>query len=79
MSQIKTHVNKGDTVKVITGNKDIKGKEGIILSVNAKKGTVIVGGVRTVTKATRKSEQNPDGGLLPQDAPIHISNVKKLG
>ncbi len=77
MSKIKTHVNKGDTVKVITGNN--KGKEGTVLSVNAKKGTVIVGGARTVTKATRKSEQNPDGGLLPQDAPIHISNVKKLG
>jgi large subunit ribosomal protein L24 len=77
MSKIKTHVNKGDTVKVITGNS--KGKEGTVLSVNAKKGTVIVGGARTVTKATRKSEANPDGGLLPQDAPIHISNVKKLG
>jgi large subunit ribosomal protein L24 len=77
MSQIKTHVNKGDTVKVITGSN--KGKEGTVLSVNAKKGTVIVGGVRTVTKAARKSEQNPEGGLIPQDAPIHISNVKKLG
>lgn len=79
MSKVKTHVKKGDTVKVITGHKDIKGKEGTVLAINAKKGTVIVGGVRTVTKATRKSEQNPDGGLLPQDAPIHISNVQKLG
>lgn len=77
MSQVKTHVKKGDTVKVITGSN--KGKEGTVLSVNATKNTVIVGGVRTVTKATRKSEANPDGGLLPQDAPIHISNVKKLG
>lgn len=77
MSQVKTHVKKGDTVKVITGNS--KGKEGIVLDVNVTKKTVIVGGVRTVTKAKPKSEQNPDGGLFPQDAPIHISNVKKLG
>lgn len=79
MSKIKTHVKKGDQVQIITGNVNIKGKTGTVLAVNAKKGTVIVGDTRTVVKATRKSEANPDGGLLSQDAPIHISNVKKLG
>ncbi|MFY7817015.1 MAG: 50S ribosomal protein L24 [Akkermansiaceae bacterium] len=79
MSKIKTHVKKGDQVQIITGSVAIKGKTGTILAVNAKKGTVIVGDTRTVVKATRKSEANPDGGLLSQDAPIHISNVKKLG
>ena len=79
MSNIKTHVKKGDQVQILTGGVAIKGKTGTVLSVNAKKGTVIVGGTRTVVKATRKTEANPDGGLLSQDAPIHISNVKKLG
>jgi large subunit ribosomal protein L24 len=79
MSKIKTHVKKGDQVQIITGSVAIKGKTGTVLAVNAKKGTVIVGDTRTVVKATRKSEANPDGGLLSQDAPVHISNVKKLG
>jgi large subunit ribosomal protein L24 len=79
MSKIKTHVKKGDQVQIMTGGVAIKGKRGTVLSVDAKKGTVIVGETRTVTKATRKSEANPDGGLLSIDAPIHISNVKKLG
>jgi large subunit ribosomal protein L24 len=77
MSQIKTHVKKGDQVEIITGNN--KGKTGVVVSVNALKGTVMVDGGRKVIKATRKSEANPDGGLLPQDAPVHISNVKKVG
>lgn len=79
MSKIKTHVKKGDQVEITTGSVAIKGKRGTVLAVNAKKGTVIVGDTRLVTKATRKSEANPEGGLLTQDAPIHISNVKKLG
>jgi len=79
MSKIKTHVKNGDQVQIITGGVAIKGKTGTVLAVNAKKGTVIVGGTRTVVKATRKSEVNPDGGLLAQDAPVSISNVKKLG
>ncbi len=79
MSKIKTHVKKGDQVEITTGGVAIKGKRGTVLSVDAKKGTVIVGETRTVTKATRKSEANPDGGLFSIDAPIHISNVKKLG
>jgi large subunit ribosomal protein L24 len=79
MSKIKTHVKKGDQVEITTGGVAIKGKRGTVLAVNAKKGTVIVGDTRLVSKATRKSEANPDGGHVTQDAPIHISNVKKLG
>lgn len=74
--RIKTHVNKGDTVKVIAGNH--KGKEGTVLEVNAAKGRVIVEGANVIKKAIRKSEQHPDGGILEQDGPIAISNVKKI-
>ena len=75
--KIKTHVKKGDQVKIIAGNS--KGKTGTVLSVDAVKGKVVVEGARTMVKATRKSEKNPDGGLLESDGPVHISNVKKLG
>jgi large subunit ribosomal protein L24 len=77
MSRIKTHVKKGDQVEVIAGNH--KGKRGTVTLVKADKGQVIVEGARPVTKALRRSEKNPDGGLQKIDGPIHISNVKKLG
>ena len=75
MSSTKTHVKKGDNVQIIAGNH--KGKTGQVLSINAAKGQVVVEGGRTVTKATRPSEGD-EGGLKTVDAPIHISNVKKL-
>lgn len=74
--RIKTHVKKGDEVEVIAGNH--KGKRGTVLEVNADKGQVVVEGARIVKKAIRKSEQHPDGGIIEQDGPIAISNVKKI-
>ena len=74
---MKTHVKKGDEVEVIAGNS--KGKRGTVLSINSEKGQVIVEGARTIKKATRPTETNPDGGIIEQDGPIHISNLKKLG
>ncbi|TAE78606.1 MAG: 50S ribosomal protein L24 [Verrucomicrobia bacterium] len=74
---MKTHVKKGDQVEIIAGNH--KGKRGTVLSVDAEKGKVVVEGGRTVKKATKASEKNPDGGIVEQNAPVHISNVKKLG
>ena len=77
MSRIKTHVNPGDEVEVIAGNH--KGKRGTVLEIHPEKGQVIVEGVRVMKKAVRRSEQNPDGGILEKDGPVHISNVKKVG
>ncbi|MCX6879231.1 MAG: 50S ribosomal protein L24 [Verrucomicrobia bacterium] len=77
MSRIKTHVHKGDQVQIIAGNH--KGKQGLVLSVNATKGQVIVEGGRPMKKAVKRSEKEPDGGIKSIDGPIHISNVKKLG
>lgn len=74
--RIKTHVKKGDQVEVIAGNH--KGKRGTVLEVNGAKGQVIVEGARIIKKSIRKSEQNPDGGIIEQDGPIAISNVKKI-
>jgi large subunit ribosomal protein L24 len=76
MSRNKTHVQKGDEVIVISGNH--KGKTGTVLEVNAAKEQVIVEGVRVMKKAVRRSEQNPDGGLIDKDGPVHISNVRKV-
>lgn len=64
-------IKKGDTVKVIAG-KD-KGKEGKVLAV--KDNTVIVENVNMVTKHTKPSAANQNGGIITKEAPLHISNV----
>ena len=66
-------IKKGDTVKVITG-KD-KDKEGKVLSVDMKNHKVVVEGVNMVTKHTKPSAQNQQGGIINKEAPIDISNV----
>ncbi len=73
---IKTHVKKGDTVKVIAGNH--KGSQGIVLQVYPAKSQVLVEGVRMITKATRATQEGAEGGLIKREGPIHISNVKLL-
>ena len=69
-------IKKGDTVKVIAG-KD-KGKEGKVLAVNAKNSTVLVENVNVVTKHTKPSAANQQGGIITKEAPLHISNVMLL-
>lgn len=69
-------IKKGDMVKVIAG-KD-KDKEGKVIAVNRKKSTVLVEGVNMVTKHTKPSLANQQGGIIHQEAPIHISNVMYL-
>jgi large subunit ribosomal protein L24 len=66
-------IKKGDTVKVIAG-KD-KDKEGKVIAVDPKKGTVLVEGVNMITKHTKPSMANQQGGIIHQEGPIDISNV----
>ncbi|SFE41075.1 LSU ribosomal protein L24P [Lentibacillus persicus] len=67
------HVKKGDKVKVISG-KD-RGKEGTILESYPKKDRVLVEGINMVKKHAKPSQDNPQGGILNQEAAIHVSNV----
>ena len=66
-------IKKGDTVKVIAG-KD-KDKEGKVIAVNQKDGKVLVEGVNLLTKHTKPSVANQNGGIIHQEGPIDISNV----
>jgi large subunit ribosomal protein L24 len=70
------HVKKGDTVIVIAG-KD-KGKKGRVLAAYPKKDRVLVEGINLVKKHTRPSQANPQGGIVTQEAPIHVSNVSLI-
>ena len=69
-------IKKGDTVRVIAGRD--KDKEGKVIAVNAKKGTLLVEGVNMVTKHMKPSMANQNGGIVRQEGPIHISNVMYL-
>lgn len=74
--RIRTHVCKGDSVEVISGNH--RGSTGTILQVYPSKGQVLVEGVRMIRKHVRPSQDRPEGGVVEREGPIHISNVKKL-
>lgn len=67
------HVQKGMTVKVISGNS--KGMEGKILHIFSDTQRVIVEGINFMKKATRPSQENPAGGIVEREASIHVSNV----
>ena len=69
-------IKKGDTVKVIAG-KD-KDKEGKVISVDRKNGRVLVEGVNMLTKHTKPSASNQEGGIIHQEGPLHVSNVMYL-
>ena len=66
-------IKKGDMVKVIAGRD--KDKEGKVLAVNHDKNTVIVEGVNMITKHTKPSAANQNGGIVKQEGPIDASNV----
>ncbi len=69
----KAKIKKDDIVYVIAGAD--KGKSGKVLKVIPKKDRVIVEGVAVRKKAVRRSQKNPEGGIIDIEAPIHISNV----
>jgi len=71
---IKLKIKSGDNVRVIAG--DHKGSEGKVLRVLRDKNKAIVEGVNMVSKHTKPSATNPQGGIVKKEAAIHISNIQ---
>jgi large subunit ribosomal protein L24 len=71
--QKKLHIKKGDTVVVIAGNS--KGQEGKVLEVVRESERAIVEGVNLVSKHTKPNAKSPQGGIIKQEATIHVSNL----
>jgi large subunit ribosomal protein L24 len=69
----KPRIVKGDRVKVIRGN--YRDKEGTVLRVISDKDQVVVEGVNQRKRHQRPSQDNPEGGIITFEAPIHVSNV----
>lgn len=69
----KLHIKKGDSVKVIAG--DSKGQEGKVLSIDKAKNRAFVEGVNLVSKHTKPNAKSPQGGIVKQEASVHVSNL----
>ena len=67
------HIKKGDKVMVISGKE--KGKTGTIIAAFPKKDRILVEGLNLVKKHMKPNQANPQGGIVSQEASIHISNV----
>jgi large subunit ribosomal protein L24 len=72
----KLHIKKGDTVAVISG--DSKGQQGKVLEIIVEKNRAIVEGVNMVSKHAKPNAKNPNGGIVKQEASIHVSNLLPL-
>ena len=70
---MKARIKKGDMVLVITG--DDKGKTGKVLQLQGER--ALVEGLNFVKKHMRKTQDNPQGGVIEKEAPINLSNLKK--
>jgi large subunit ribosomal protein L24 len=73
---IKLKIKSGDIVRVIAG--DHKGAEGKVLRVDREKNKAIVEGVNMVSKHTKPSAKNPQGGIVKKEALIQISNISLI-
>jgi large subunit ribosomal protein L24 len=71
----KFNIKKGDNVVVITGNDKDRTKPRKVLSVHPLESRILVEGVNMVTKHLKPNAQNPQGGIVQEEATIHISNV----
>ena len=69
-------VKVGDNVKVLAG-KD-RGKEGKVIKTLKKIDKVVVEGINIVKKHSKPNNTNDKGGIFDIEAPIHVSNVKKI-
>ena len=74
--KIPVHVKKGDIVVAIAGDDAAGGKTGKVLRVLPEKGRAIVEGLNFVKKHMRKSQDNPDGGIIEKEGSIALSNLR---
>ncbi|WP_185876638.1 50S ribosomal protein L24 [Blattabacterium cuenoti] len=73
---MKKKIRKKDKVLVISGN--YKGNKSFVIKILSKKNKAIVSGLNMVRKHSKPNVKLPKGGIVEKEAPIHISNLKKL-
>jgi large subunit ribosomal protein L24 len=73
--QPKFNIKKGDSIVVIAGDDKDRSTPRVVQAVYPQKGLVLIEGVNIITKHLKPNAQNPQGGIVKQEAPINISNV----
>lgn len=76
MSRPKVRIRRGDRVRVIAGKH--RGAEGEVIRVLRDANRILIKNVNVVKKSQRPTQDNPVGGFLEQEAPVHVSNVQLL-
>jgi large subunit ribosomal protein L24 len=71
--QAKFHIKKNDEVVVLTGTQ--QGKRGKVLEVLRDRSRVIIEGVNFIKKSSRKTQEQPQGGIIEREGALHISKV----
>lgn len=69
----KIKIKRDDKVLVIAG--EHKGSAGKVIKVMRDQNKAIIEGVNMIKKHAKPSAQNPQGGIVEKEAPIHISNL----
>ena len=75
MNKAKMHVRRGDVVRAISGEDAAGKKTGKVLKIYPKKGRALVEGFNFVKKHMRKSQDNPNGGIVTKEAPMAVSRL----
>ncbi len=78
LKNLKLKIKRGDIVQAIAGSEAGGAKSGKVLMVLPSKGKIIVEGLNRVKKHMKPSQDNPQGGVIEKEAPIAISNVRKV-
>jgi large subunit ribosomal protein L24 len=71
-------IKKGDMVVAIAGEDAVRGRTGKVLQILPKQQKAVVEGFNYIKKHMRKSEDNPHGGVVEKEAPVHVSNLRKV-
>lgn len=70
------HIKKGDTVVILSG--EDSGRQGKVLQVLPKAGKAVVEGLNLIKRHTRKSQQQPKGGIVEREAPLPVGKLRKV-
>ncbi len=73
---MKSHIKKGDLVVAIAGDDAVSRKTGKVIELLPERSRALVEGFNMVKKHMRKTQDNPQGGIVEKEAPVHISNLK---
>jgi large subunit ribosomal protein L24 len=76
--RMKFHIKRGDIVAAISGDDSAGGKTGKVLHVLPEKGRAIVEGMNFLKKHMRKTQDNPEGGIIEKEGSIAISNLRVI-